>query len=182
MVLLRREVDMLCEWDEDVVIEVDVPEHAIRQDGFMSARAKVASERVAVSFDSRHGPLRYECGTFGGTYNYPAWQNNVRAIALGLEALRKVTRYGIGARGEQYTGWAQLGPGGALMTFDEAARLLIVESGMVPVEDYPPDKITPLDARVMYRRAAKIHHPDAGGNPDTFNRIKQAYDLLTGAS
>ena len=27
-----------------------------------------------------------------------------------------------------------------------------------------------------YRRLAKEHHPDAGGNPDEFHKIQNAYD------
>lgn len=38
-------------------------------------------------------------------YGEVDWQINLRAIALGLEALRKLDRYGITSRGEQYTGW-----------------------------------------------------------------------------
>ncbi len=42
------------------------------------------------------------------------WQHNVRSIALGLEALRAVDRYGISRRGEQYAGFrAALTSGGA---------------------------------------------------------------------
>lgn len=33
------------------------------------------------------------------------WQHNVRSIALGLESLRAVDRYGISKRGEQYAGF-----------------------------------------------------------------------------
>lgn len=36
------------------------------------------------------------------------WQDNLRAIALGMEALRKVARYGIVKGNEQYSGWKQL--------------------------------------------------------------------------
>lgn len=40
------------------------------------------------------------------------WQHNIRSIALGLEALRAVDRYGISRRGEQYAGFrAALTPG-----------------------------------------------------------------------
>lgn len=42
------------------------------------------------------------------------WQHNVRSIALGLEALRAVDRYGITRRGQQYAGFrAALTTGGA---------------------------------------------------------------------
>ena len=41
------------------------------------------------------------------------WQHNLRSIALGLEALRAVDRYGISRRGEQYAGFrAALTAGG----------------------------------------------------------------------
>jgi hypothetical protein len=39
------------------------------------------------------------------------WEHNVRSIALGLEALRAVDRYGITRRGEQYAGFMQLTSG-----------------------------------------------------------------------
>lgn len=174
--LLRREVEMLSDkaWPM-CVIEVDVPESSIRQDGNMAARAVVHSHRVAVSFDSRYGPLRYECGTFDGTYSYPGWRSNVRAIALGLEALRKFVRYGIARRGEQYTGWAALGPGAPIamgrgMTLDEARSILheFWHGEVGERDDWPK----------LYRRAAKIHHPDVGGDSAKFARITEAYDLL----
>jgi hypothetical protein len=44
---------------------------------------------------------------------FATWQDNLRAIALGLEALRKVDRYGITKNSEQYTGWKQLEAGPA---------------------------------------------------------------------
>lgn len=44
---------------------------------------------------------------------FPTWQDNLRAIALGLDALRRVQRYGIVKEDEQYTGWKQLTGGGS---------------------------------------------------------------------
>jgi curved DNA-binding protein CbpA len=29
---------------------------------------------------------------------------------------------------------------------------------------------------MAYRRLVKLHHPDAGGDPEQFHRIQQAYD------
>lgn len=191
--LLRAEVEKVAasssrDWESLIVIEVDTDESSIRQDGFMRADRKVHSDGVVVSFDSKFGPLRYECNAFYGQgwRGLAGWQANVRAIALALGDLRRVDRYGIGRRGEQYAGWKALGSGiampAATMTFEEAARLLIAESRMVPIEDYPPDQITPLDARVMYRAASKRHHPDTGGDPAMFDRITQARDLVLGAT
>ena len=37
---------------------------------------------------------------------------------------------------------------------------------------------SPEDLHAAYRRLAKIHHPDAGGNPAVFNAIAQAFAIL----
>jgi hypothetical protein len=42
---------------------------------------------------------------------FPTWQANLRAITLGLEALRRVQRYGIVKEDEQYTGFKALTSG-----------------------------------------------------------------------
>jgi len=34
------------------------------------------------------------------------------------------------------------------------------------------------DIKKAYRTKARIHHPDAGGNEQTFRQVKEAYDVL----
>ncbi|MEY8800266.1 DnaJ family molecular chaperone [Leisingera sp. XS_AS12] len=44
------------------------------------------------------------------------------------------------------------------------------------------DPLRPISREVLsaaYRRAIKQAHPDAGGNPETFRDVQEAYDLLT---
>ena len=113
--ILEREVTAVRRRDqvaEPVILQLDIPESAIRLDGGVRANARAGSHRVAISFESKHGPLRYLCDTYDtpawkvrGTQQ--AWQANVRAIALGLEALRTVDRYGISHDGEQYRGFTR---------------------------------------------------------------------------
>ena len=86
----------------DVVLETAHSRDDVRMDGSVKTNATPMHPGVILSFDSMHGPLRY----FTDAYN--AWRANVRAIGLGLEALRAVDRYGISGRGEQYTGFARL--------------------------------------------------------------------------
>lgn len=86
----------------------------LRRDGALRAQAKIEHPGVRVSFESKHGPLTYATDTFDGSYQRPAWQQNLRAIALGLEALRKVDRYGIARSGEQYRGWRAIEGAGAV--------------------------------------------------------------------
>lgn len=196
--LLEREVDHLCgrAGAGDVVLQVAVREQDIRLDGGVRANARPAEHPgVVLSFESRHGPLRYSTDQFKGSGNYgglskkylPGWQANVRAIALGLEALRRVDRYGISKGGEQYVGYRQLGAGTpmgpATMTVEEAARLLSANSIESPLSGRPVFTAAeilgdPGKANAAYRIAARKAHPDAGGDPDEFRRLGEAKAIV----
>lgn len=184
--LLKREAAQL--GAREIVLQLDIPERMLRNDGWIRADAKPGHPGVITSLDSKAGPLRFSTDRFKGTgawnKNLPAWQANVRAIALGLEALRKVDRYGIGTGAEQYQGWRAIGSGtpmpAATMTLEDAARLLVDGAGWTgcDVDAY----VAALDVEMLtgaaYRDAAKRHHPDAGGDPDMFRRLTEARDLL----
>lgn len=100
---LERELEHLKA--KDIVIQIDMRWEDIRNDGWPRSTAMVKSPGVVVTFESKHGPLSYRCGT------YSNWEMNLRAIALTLERLRAVDRYGAVKGGEQYKGWARLPPG-----------------------------------------------------------------------
>jgi hypothetical protein len=136
---------------------------------------------VILTFQTRkHGPLTYS------TDSFDHWHGNLRAIALGLDCLRRVERYGIGSKGQQYAGYRELPSGialGSAMTVEEAARLLAAESGEgwesedllveVGYGDSDHERIS-----TAYRMAAKKHHPDNGGDPELFRKLTVARDLL----
>lgn len=177
-----------------VVIELALSAGQIRADGWPRADARTPTHPgVIVSFDSTYGPLRYLTDRYTSGWanmNRVAWQQNLRAIALGLEALRKVDRYGISERGEQYTGWSALPPGtiaaAAGMTVDEAARY-VQEAGHPTASDtrFVWEQIrSDADIRErLYRQAAKRLHPDtASGNEAGFRRLEQAITVLRGAA
>jgi hypothetical protein len=181
--LLAREVRQLTRYgrEPEVVLQLAVTETDLRLDGWIRASARPAHPGVIVAFESRHGPLRYATDLFRGNSDMPGWQANVRAIALGLEALRKVDRYGISKDGQQYRGWQALPPGqptevGPAMTVDEAARLLLYHGdGTGTVALVLGDR---RYRDLMYRQAAKRLHPDAGGDPADFRRLQEARKLL----
>lgn len=78
------------------VLQLDVTDQMIRLDGQIRAAATPSSPAVRLVFDTRkHGTLSYQCD------RQRKWQGNVRAIALGLEALRMIDRYGIAETGQQ---------------------------------------------------------------------------------
>lgn len=179
--LLGRETELL--GAHLVVLQIDAAAGDLRLDGMLRANAKVGFPGVCVSFDSRYGPLTYATDTYGEVYHGdpPGWQANVRAIALALQALRAVDRYGVTRTGEQYRGWAQIEAGPApVMSADEAARLLARESlGRATAEEILAD---PRARDRAYRNAARRHHPDTGGDPAMFRRVTEARDLLDAAN
>lgn len=147
--LLDRELDNLAA--ENIAIQADFRDQDIRLDGMIRADARPPNHPgVIVNFESKFGPLRYLTDT------HELWQHNVRAIALGLEALRAVDRYGVTKRGEQYTGWRQLTAGSGLTSKQQALEVIARLTGL-PAVLMPAD-----DLVVAYRRALKKAHPDGG--------------------
>jgi hypothetical protein len=181
--LLEREIGALMgrkSWqldDCEYVLQVDVREDEIRLDGQIRANARPGSPAVAVSFEPKDGPLLFVCGRFDH------WQDNVRAIAKGLEALRMVDRYGITQSDEQYRGFRALPSGVPMpapkMTLEDAARFLILHG------DCPTTVEKMLSGKgavdVAYRRAAKKLHPDAGGDAELFTKATEARNLIVEA-
>ncbi|WP_336642308.1 hypothetical protein [Microbacterium sp. MMO-56] len=138
-----------------------------RRDGKPRANAKQEHPGVILSFDSSVGHLSYPCDTF------TRWQDNVRAITLALEALRKVDRYGVTKRGEQYRGFLALEATAApegFATADEALAFLGAFIGLGVAE---MKVILSAPARAL-RRAQRDTHPDFGGDAATFQRVSLA--------
>ena len=89
---LEREIEKLR--GSEVIIGVVTGSDQIRMDGRMRADAKVQYPGVEVSFEVPGGQrLVFHTDVHSGYVN--SWQDNLRAIALGLESLRAVNRYGI---------------------------------------------------------------------------------------
>jgi hypothetical protein len=165
--LLESELDKLNA--KNIVIQVDLPESKIRNDGLPYSTANPVFQGVILAFDSKFGPLKY----FTDTFN--KWQNNLRAIALGLEALRKVDRYGITKRGEQYTGWKQLPAAGeSFFSESTAANFISTHSGY-SVSEITNDK--GLLRKAYYKAALKLH-PDKGGTQALFDTLNKAKKIL----
>jgi hypothetical protein len=154
--LLERELRMV--GARHAVMEVDIAPGNIRQDGMPRADRAARTPGIVLSFKATAVPkspdLRYEVVEFS------TMQDNVRAVALGLQALRAVDRYGVTKLGEQYQGWAQLAAGTAGEGDPARGRELIAEAGG------------------DWRRAAALTHPDLNpdANPDDFKHVIAARD------
>lgn len=154
-----------------VVIQAYVDASKIRNDGMLYASAKPSQPGVILSFNSKHGPLLYPCDTFDD------WQANVRAIALSLEALRKVDRYGVTKRAEQYKGFEKLEGPSPADQMNHAAKVLCNAAGYAAVK---PEHLNGDFLEQVYRKAATATHPDHGGTDEKFKAVESAYRILAG--
>lgn len=168
--ILNREVYNLADTTtqrQSAEVLVAIPAGAFRLDGRPYANAKAEHPGVIFSMTSRHGQLSYPCDTF------TTWQDNLRAIALALEALRKVDRYGVTRHGEQYRGFLALEATVAPVGFTTASDALsfLRELTGVAADIYePPETHLPRLMRAALRRA----HPDMGGDAAMFQRVSLA--------
>ncbi|MFT4281210.1 hypothetical protein [Microbacterium sp.] len=150
----------------EMLIAIPAGADAWRLDGRPRASAVPEHPGVIVSLDSKFGHLSYPCDTF------TTWQDNLRAVALALEALRKVDRYGVTKRGEQYRGFLALeataAPAG-FPTADDALDFLwqVVAPGAFVDRDA-------LQPKTLLRRAQQSAHPDRGGSASVFQRVSLA--------
>lgn len=157
MRILRRETAML--EAKKLVLEMDITEGDLKIDGTPRVNARPRSPHIALTFESMHGPLRYDTEVF------TRWQDNLRGIALGMESLRRVERFGIVKSGQQYQGWKALEAGATTEQYLEELRALV--PGILPESPVAPKGLVMLGMRTF--------HPDnqISGDRDTFERIRE---------
>lgn len=174
--LLERELRQIAATSR--VLQVDIPERDFRIDGFPRANARQNGPGVILTFTAPvAGDLSYPCDT------YTDWQDNLRAIALALEALRKVDRYGVTKRGEQYAGFKALPPGtialGTGMTLDEAIVFIADAAGVDHLGMLAERRMGGDDlVRVAYKLAARKLHPDHGGTEERMQKLNEAKRVI----
>jgi hypothetical protein len=164
--LLQRELAML--GAREAVLQLAITEAEIRTDGLPRANARPTHPGVALSFESRFGPLQYATDVFDH------WQDNLRAIALSLEALRRVDRYGISKRGEQYTGWKALPAGNGKGDLQASAKFVLRCAGLAEDDVNVAGILDGTSFNSIYRLAARRAHPDGGGSDAAFFQLQQA--------
>jgi len=154
---------------KDIVIQIALGFNDIRNDGWPRSSARPTSPGVIVSCETSKGPLSFPCDRFTD------WEDNLRAIAKSLEALRTVDRYGVTRNNEQYKGWAQIPQSAnATMSREDAARFIGITIGM-------PDGHILRDRQIFsdcYKSAARRLHPDTGGNHEAFVKLQAAKTVL----
>lgn len=154
---------------KNVVIEAGYELAQIRNDGWPRGGTSPSHPGVILYFDSPDGALCFPCGTYRGH------ADNLHAIALTLENLRAVDRYGVTLGHEQYRGFAALPPAPKQMTVEAAAAFIAANSSFTPGGVIVEDSNT---YRLAYRQAATRLHPDVTGSNDGFYKLGQAKAVL----
>lgn len=184
--LLESELDKAGVVWSSLALEMwGINEYDIRKDGALKATAKPDKPGVIFRF-SRYTNGRYDKTAGKWIYDtqdisYPCdaftwWQDNLRAIALSMESLRRVERYGVFKYDEIISRLALPSAEGKVSTRESAAAFLAQHSGVSMKEILFSDTAR----SAAYRRAAHALHPDKqGGVTDDFVKLTEANKVLT---
>lgn len=179
--MLERELRLLNV--RSAILLVDVGRDGFRLDGGLRARAAAGHPGVVLNVTTKFGPLQF------ATDLYTHWEHNTRAIAMALEGLRRMGRYGITRSGQQYTGWKQLPPGTGEqsppspgyepepMTAEEAIKVVCEAAKaaeLVTLWQTLPAEVQ----RTLVRTAKKNAHPDGGGSDDEYGLVVEAVGVI----
>jgi hypothetical protein len=141
---------------DDIIISTNVP---LRLDGMPRSDKEPGDPGVAIYWQTKKHGTRCIA-----TDRYQHVADNLAAIAATLEAMRAIERHG----GAQIIERAFLGFAALPETATQPWREVL---GIPPNVSPTPDLI-----QDRYRTLVKVHHPDAGGQSDDFQRIVQARD------
>lgn len=167
---LRRELGFLRA--RDCCIQIDVRERDITRFGELRADARPTSPGIVVyATHPRQGDLRFACDT------YRLWWHNVRAVAMTLEALRGIARWGAVRDEQQFAGFRAL-PGATTLTMGVSAATKIIESESGTVA---PNPVTMEWVRDAGRRAKAATHPDVTKDRVRWDAVESALRVLGGA-
>lgn len=168
--LLEKELNHLKA--TDIIVDGYFQFRDIRNDGWPKSTARPSQPGVILSFDTKRGRMSMPCDT------YTDWEANLRGIALTLEHLRSIERYGVTTeQHEQYTGWLKLPAASPADEATQHAKTLFFYCGL------PTDIEKILGSQVefeqVWRAAVRRTHPDTGGtNSEAFSAVIAARDRL----
>lgn len=148
-------------------------------DGMPRADSRPEHPGVILNIEPRNRPaLSFPCDT------YMHWHDNLRAVALTLEALRRIERYGATQTGQQYRGWQAIEAKASVDVIGAAcstlARIAWPNERTENRQEWAPKIATdPEIGRNTIRRARANAHPDRNGGDQTlWNEVEAATAAL----
>ncbi len=129
----------------------------LRKDGLVaSGRRQPVDKGVAVYFQRKGAPVAMACDKWSQV------EDNIWAICLTVRAMRQIERSGATELLDRaFSGFTALPA-----PIDSQWWVVLGIS----------EKASPDEIKKAYRDLVKIHHPDAGGNREQFERIQAAYE------
>jgi hypothetical protein len=118
-----------------------------------------ADPGVAAYFKYNKKPVALACD------KWSRLEDNIYAIAKHIEALRGQYRWGVGTLEQAFRGYMAL-PGVGQTSGENWWQALNV-----------PINATPERIKEAYLALAKLHHPDTGGDRESWERINRAYQM-----
>lgn len=183
--ILEFELEKLGAIASSVQLEMFIkPEDLLRDGQLLRAHAKPYKPGVVLSFSiitrRLRNPQTNEIKNETKTLSYPCdtyndWQDNIRAIALSLEKLRSVARYGVFKYEDMVSRLALPSAEGKLSDRDAALAFISRHSEII---------LQSMDGeakcRNAYLEAAKKLHPDKNGGErsDDFLKLADAKRIL----
>jgi hypothetical protein len=150
----------------------------------LKANARVHKPGVVLTFtrevSRKYNPATYNDQVKTIDLSYPcdafnSWQQNLRAIALSLEALRRVSRYGVFSYETMAERLALPPADGKATSEDDAIQFIATYSDFDEVDL----RNNPSNLKDAYRQAAAALHPDRnGGDGILFTRLIDAKNFL----
>lgn len=171
--VLERELKHLGARKVQIACEIRLGD--LRQDGQLRADAR-PGPAVILSFLDREGQRQaYPCD------NFAWWQDNLYAIAVVLEDLRRAERYGVQSALLR-AGFKALPNAGATtptLSTGQAAHLIARMAGDDPAEVSAKTILADRQfALLLVRQARAKTHPDAGGRNEDWTLLQEAERII----
>lgn len=164
------------------VLQLALTEADFRLNGMPRANSRPLHPGVILSIEPFRKPaLSFPCDTFDD------WKDNLRAITLTLEALRKIDRYGVTQTGQQYTGWRAIESKPAVDAVGAACAVLARIAWPNEKDEHqanwaPRIATDPDICRNTIRIARAKSHPDRhNGDRGMWDHVENAIAVLRGA-
>lgn len=166
---------------QDIVIQMYLDDAKARTyrrsyDGWPKADTKPSKPGVILSFES-DGKLRtFACDT------YWDWQDNLRGISLTLTALRAVSRYGCSRKGQQIAATRPCRPPPVSIPIQLSDQVMARYLVFLRPNGNETEVYSVLHDSDFYksvrRSVEQMHHPDKGGDHETYVKIREAVTVL----
>jgi hypothetical protein len=142
--------------DPKLIISTNIP---LRRDGLpLANQAQPQDPGVAVYFNYKSRQVCFACDRWRKV------EDNIQAIAKTIDALRGIDRWGTGDMIEAaFRGFAALPAAG------QSAKPWREVLGLTPEVGVTPELID-----CAFRDLVMIHHPDKGGDPESFRQLLEA--------